>query len=327
MKAFESLLDKTVVITGASSGVGRAAALAFARAGANVVLAARREHALQDVAEECTALGVHALVVPTDVTDALEMEALAEAADDFGDSIDVWVNNAGVLAVGPFDEIPAQVNNRVVETNLIGYMNGAHAVLPYFKQQGRGVLINNISIGGWMATPYGVAYTASKFGLRGFSEALQAELSQYAHIHVCAMYPAFLNTPGIQHAANYTGARLKPAPPIFNPERVAVAMVRLAKHPRRAAWPDAAAPAIRATYRLAPRLVGWLAEAGMRAYFRRARPAAPSSGNLYDAGTPLTNSRGGWRKERLATQVGSAFIVAAGLAALVGVVKKMAAGK
>ena len=316
-----SLQNKTVVITGASSGVGRAAAIEFAKAGAALVIAARREDALQEVADECTALGAEVLVVPTDVTDSAEMATLAEAADDFGDGIDVWVNNAGVLAVGPFDETPAEVNCRVIETNLIGYMNGAQAVLPYFKRQGYGVLINNISVGGWMATPYGVAYTASKFGARGFSEALQAELSHYPRIHVCAMYPAFLNTPGIQHAANYTGALLKPAPPIFNPERVAKAMVHLAKHPRRESWPDAAAPAIRRTYGFAPRLVGWLTELGFRKYFQHGERAADSSGNLYDAGTPLTSVSGGWTTQRRVTQAGSFFILAAGIAAAAAIIR------
>lgn len=315
------LKDKTVVITGASSGVGRAAAVAFAKAGAALVIAARREDALQEVADECSAFGAEVLVVCTDVTDSGEMAALAEAADDFGDGIDVWVNNAGVLAVGAFDEMPAEVNNRVVETNLIGYMNGAYSALPYFKRQGRGILINNISVGGWMPTPYGVAYTASKFGLRGFSEALQAELIPYPHIHVCAMYPAFLNTPGIQHAANYTGVRLKPAPPVFNPERVAKAMVHIAKHPCRESWPDAAAPAIRRAYGIAPRLVGWLAELGFRKYFQTGVRAPDSSGNLYDAGTPLTTERGGWNAQRRVTQAGSVFILAAGVAAIAAIVR------
>ena len=292
------------------------------RAGAALVIAARREEALQEVADECTALGADVLVVPTDVTDSLEMAALAEAADDFGDGIDVWVNNAGVLAVGPFDETPVEVNNRVIETNLIGYMNGAQAALPYFKRQGYGVIINNISIGGWFASPYGVAYTASKFGLRGFAEALQAELSPYPDIHVCAMYPAFLNTPGIQHAANYSGAKLKPAPPVFNPEGVAKAMVQLAKHPRRESWPDAASLAIRAGYALAPRLVGGLTELGFRKYFQHGVRAAESSGNLFDAGTPLTSARGGWTTQRKVTQVGGYFILAAGIAAVAGMMRK-----
>src|SRR5215216_854414 len=94
----EDLMDKTVVITGASSGAGRAAAIEFARHGAKVVLAARREEALDEVCQECNHLGAIAIGVPTDVTDAQAVQRLAEAANEFGGGIDVWVNNAGVLA-------------------------------------------------------------------------------------------------------------------------------------------------------------------------------------------------------------------------------------
>ena len=82
----------------------------------------------------------------------------------------------------------------------MGYMHGAHAVLPYFKDQGYGVLINNISVGGYTPAPYAAGYTASKFGLRGFSQSLKGELYNWPHIHVCDLFPAFLDTPGIQHA-------------------------------------------------------------------------------------------------------------------------------
>ncbi len=286
----------TVVITGASSGAGRAAAIRFAKAGADVVLAARREEALNEVAAECEAHGVSALVIPTDVTDAAAVQALAEAASDFGEgTIDVWMNNAGVLAVGPYDEMPVETARRVVETNLLGYMHGAHAALPYFKARGRGVLINNISIGGFLPTPYGVAYTASKFGLRGFSEALQAEVSAWPNIRVVALYPSMLDTPGMQHAANYTGVRLKAAPPVFSPERVARAAVQAAIHPQKPArFPDAASLIFRAGYAVAPGLTRRVAERFMRGYFNRAKPAPHSDGNLFDGDTLLTDVTGGW---------------------------------
>ena len=144
--------DKVVVITGASSGAGRAIALAFARTGARVVLAARREQTLAEVAEQCEQAGGTALSVPTDVTDAAAVQALADAAVNFGGRIDVWVNNAGVLAAGPFDETPVSVHDQVIRINLMGYLHGAHAVLPYFKDQGYGVLINNLSVGGYTPT-------------------------------------------------------------------------------------------------------------------------------------------------------------------------------
>src|SRR5438309_7620969 len=162
----QELSQKVVVITGASSGVGRAMALAFARKGATLVLSARREQPLADLVEDCAAFGSKAIYVTADVTQANDMRQLAKLAFEFRGHIDIWVNNAGVLAAGAFDETPVEVHNRVIQTNLIGYLNGAHAVLSYFKEQGRGILINNISVGGWTPTPYAVGYSASKFGLR-----------------------------------------------------------------------------------------------------------------------------------------------------------------
>jgi len=126
-----SLRNSTVVITGASSGIGKAAALAFAAHGANLVLGARRDEALFEVAEEAHRQhGVHAIAVPSDVTDLEDMRLLAStAAQRFG-GIDVWINNAGIGLVGPFADVPMESHRRVVETNLFGGMNGTHAVLP-----------------------------------------------------------------------------------------------------------------------------------------------------------------------------------------------------
>lgn len=143
------LQDKTIVITGASSGAGRAAALQFAPHRCNLVLAARNEVALNEIKDECESLGARVLVVPTDTSDARAMIGLANAADDWQGGIDVWINNAGILVAGDFDRTPMAVHEQVIKTNLLGYMNGAHAVLPLFKQRGAGIIINNISIGGF----------------------------------------------------------------------------------------------------------------------------------------------------------------------------------
>ncbi len=110
------LHDKTVVITGASSGVGKATALEMARCGAKVVLAARREKALEELAAECESIGARALVVPTDVTDSKAVQTLAATAKAWGGNIDVWVNNAGLLAAGAFDETPIAVHKKIIET-------------------------------------------------------------------------------------------------------------------------------------------------------------------------------------------------------------------
>jgi short-subunit dehydrogenase len=282
MNKESSIIGKTIVITGASSGAGRAAALEFAVQGCALVLAARNEDALNEVAAECRELGAEALVVPTDVTDPKAMISLANTANDWKGILYAWVNNAGVLAAGPFDETPIEVHTQVVQTNLLGYMNGAHAVMPIFKANGHGILINNISIGGFLPVPYGAGYTASKFGLRGFSEALKAELTEWPGIHVCDLFPAFLDSPGILHAANYTGKVLKPAPPVYDPKRVAQAMVAVAQDPRSNTYVGSVSYALKFAHTLAPELMTKTVGFVMRRYFKVAEPIAPTSGNLFN---------------------------------------------
>ena len=203
-----SLKDQVVVITGASSGIGRATAEAFAREGSRLVLAARDRLAVEAVAAHCRTLGGDAIATTVDVTDAEAVKGLAQAALDFAGRIDVWFSNVGIGAVGAFHDTPMAAHEQIIRANLIGHMNDAHAAVPVFLSQGRGVFINMISLGGFAAAPYASAYSASKFGLRGFSEALRAELSHHPDIHVCDVYPAFIDTPGLLHGANYVGREL-----------------------------------------------------------------------------------------------------------------------
>lgn len=306
-----SIKGKVVVITGASSGAGRAMALAFARKGAVLILSGRREKALQDAVADCQAFGARAIYVIADVTSAPEMRRLAKLAFEFGGQIDVWVNNAGVLAAGPFDETPVEVHDRVIQTNLIGYLNGAHAVLSYFKEQGHGILINNISVGGWTPVPYAVGYTASKFGLRGYAESLRGELSDWPHIHVCNVYPSFLDTPGMQHAANYTGKLLKPAPPVLDPMQVADAVVRIAAYPRKERTIGGPAFFLRVAHFLLPTLSSRITGKVMRTYLKQADDAPFTNGNLFEPVDYGTTSYGGWRlsSKSPSKQVAAGFLI------------------
>ncbi len=276
-----ALAGQTVVITGASSGAGRAAALEFARYGANVVIAARNEAALNAVKAECEELGAQVLVVTTDTSDAKSMINLVNAAVYWQDRIDVWINNAGVLAAGDFDVTPMAVHEQIIKTNLLGYMNGAHAVLPVFKKQQWGTLINNISIGGFLPVPYGAGYTASKFGLRGWSEALKAELAGWPEIYICDLFPAFLDTPGILHAANYTGKVLKPAPPVYDPVRLAQAMVSTAADPSSNAYVGSTSLLLKFSHAVFPELTTKVTGFVIRRYLKNAYQIALSDGNIF----------------------------------------------
>lgn len=290
------LRDCVVVITGASSGIGRATAHAFAHAGARLVLAARNEPALQDVCGECVIRGAHALVVPTDVTDSAAMVELARrAAETFG-RIDVWINNAGIGLFGPFTHASIEANRRVVETNLFGAMNGAAAVLPYFLEQHRGVLITNISIGGFVPVPFAAAYTAGKFALRGFMASLRQELAHERNIHVCSVFPAVVDTPGFDHGANVSDAALTPGAPIFPPEKVAAAMVSVVLRPRAetsVGWPT---PLARLGYGVAPVITENVVGLVFR-QFLKTKPRAPRRiGNLFEPSRGLMSPHGGWRR-------------------------------
>ncbi len=284
----------TVVITGASSGIGRAAALAFARRGANVVLAARRADVLGDVVAECEALGAAALAVPTDVTDAEAVTRLADEAERTFGRIDVWINNAGTGVFGPYQDADIALHRRTVEVNLFGTMHGAWAALPIFLRQGRGILINNISLGGWAPTPFAAAYTASKFGLRGLTASLRQELVGQPNIHVCGVFPAMVDTPGFVHGANMSGRQLDPGPLLYRPEDVAETFVQLSTHPRdevAVGWP---ARAGQAAYALAPRPTEYAIGVAMRRLLARADHAPRTEGAVRKPIPAGTATSGGW---------------------------------
>ena len=280
-RAMQPLRGRVVVITGASSGIGRAAARAFAGAGARLVLAARNEDALHAVAGECAQRGAHALVQRTDVGDAAAVEELARVAAEAFGRIDVWINNAGVGLFGPFTHAGVELHRRVVETNLFGTMNAAAAVLPYFMEQRRGTMITNISLGGFSPVPFAAAYTAGKFGLRGFMAALRQEVADVPGIRLCSLFPSVVDTPGFEHGANVSGVELKSAWPRFAPETVAAAMIRLALHPQAetcVGWPARLA---KAGYGVAPATVERATGLFFRSYLRRAPVANRTAGNLF----------------------------------------------
>ncbi|CAD7814927.1 putative oxidoreductase [Chryseobacterium aquaeductus] len=274
-----SLRGKTVVVTGGSSGVGKATVEAFALEGCNIVIAARGQEALDETLKLCHELEIKAIAVPTDVSVAEEVENLVhKAIAEFG-RIDIWVNNAGVMASGKFEEIPMKLHEQVIKTNLFGYMHGAYSVLPIFKQQNEGILINNVSIGGFMPAPYSAVYSSTKFGIRGMMECLQGEISDFANIHIANLYPQIQRSTGNMHSAKYSGLDFKVPPFAADPRDTAAKILQLAKQPQKDLFPDFMSFAMKNIYGVFPKAIINTASAGMR-LMMRLKNAPSDAGNI-----------------------------------------------
>jgi NAD(P)-dependent dehydrogenase (short-subunit alcohol dehydrogenase family) len=298
-----AIRDSVVVITGASSGIGRATALAFAHQGANLVLGARCEEALRAAAEECENLGGHAVAVPTDVTSQEGVDNLAAVAVERFGRVDTWVNNAAVTLFGRFEETPPEDYHRVLDTNINGYIHGARAALPHFREQGSGTLINVASVVAAAGQPYTSAYVTSKYAIRGFSECLRMELSldRARDIHVCTVMPASIDTPLFQHAANYTGRAAKALEPVYEPERVAATIVGLARRPRREVVVGSAGRVMMAVHALSRGLYEPMFARQIDRNHLQRRPAEPTRGNLFEPMPEFAEIRGGWMPAKPAT--------------------------
>lgn len=249
------LKDQVVVITGASSGIGRETALQFAKEGASVVLAARNEEALAEVAGQVRERGGQALVVITDVALWEQVARLAsEAAARFG-RIDTWVNNAGISEYATLEDIPIRDMERIIRVNLLGTMYGVKAALPFLKAQGAGTIINVGSGLGVRSIPLQGTYCASKAGVKGFTEALRMEMAHdHPDIHATLILPAAINTPFYDNARSRMGVRPKVMPPVYEARAVADAIVFAAARPRRDVYVGSASKALAVLESVAPAL-------------------------------------------------------------------------
>jgi NAD(P)-dependent dehydrogenase (short-subunit alcohol dehydrogenase family) len=289
-------MPQTVLITGASSGIGRATAALFAQRGARLVLLARGRPALEDAAAEARAAGAADVVVcPADV---LDEDALGTAVDGavrrFG-SLDVVVHSAQVIAYGRIEDVPKAVFERVVDTALHGTANLVRTVLPVFRRQEAGHLVVVSSLLASVTTPFMGSYNAAKWGQLGLIRTLQQETRDVPGISVSAVAPGGVNTPIYSQAGSYIGLKGRPPVPIYSPERVARSVVARLDRPRRLIQSGFANPVVILGFRLFPAVYDALVGPLLRVFaLADDDRTEPTPGNVFESRPEGNATTGRW---------------------------------
>jgi NAD(P)-dependent dehydrogenase (short-subunit alcohol dehydrogenase family) len=225
---------RTVVVTGASGGIGRATAIAAGGRGDTVVLIARGEKGLTAAAKEVEQGGGTAEVMALDVADAAAVFAAAERVENEIGPIDVWVNDAFTSVFAPFDEISPEEYRRVTEVSYLGYVYGTMAALRYMKPRDRGVIVQVGSALAYRGIPLQSAYCGAKHAIQGFNEALRCELlHERSNVHVTMVQMPAVNTPQFSWVLSRLPRHPQPVPPIYQPEFAARGVLYAADHPKR----------------------------------------------------------------------------------------------
>jgi short-subunit dehydrogenase len=300
------MATRVVVLTGASSGLGRATALALAADGDDLVLVARGRQALQKLAEDCRALGAEALVVKADIGDAAHVERIATAALEHFGRIDVWISTAAVLAAGPLSTQPAEDVEQLLRTNVTGAALVARQALLVFESQGHGTLVLVSSLLGVVPNPLVPTYVASKFAVRGLALSLRQAVAHLPDVHVSCVLPGPMDTPMFQRAANHTGRRMRAIPPALAPERVARAVLKASRTPRRQVTAGATPRLLLLAHRLSPRLTEWGTARWAAPMLTTRTTVGASEGALHHPLKGGGRIDGGWRRGRRRRRLGSA---------------------
>jgi NAD(P)-dependent dehydrogenase (short-subunit alcohol dehydrogenase family) len=226
-----------VVITGASAGVGRAAARAFGQMGARVGLLARGEDGLKAARDEVEAAGGRAIICPTDVADPAQVEAAAEKVERELGPIDIWVNNAMTTVFAPFLEITPEEFQRANDVTYMGYVNGTRAALKRMKPRNNGCIVQVGSALAYRSIPLQSPYCGAKHAIKGFTDSLRSELlHDRSDVHLTMVHLPAINTPQFGWCRSRLPNHPQPIPPIFQPELAADAIVWSAYQRRREVW-------------------------------------------------------------------------------------------
>jgi NADP-dependent 3-hydroxy acid dehydrogenase YdfG len=223
-----------VAITGASAGVGRATARAFARQGARIGLLARGRDRLEAARREVEELGGQAIAVPTDVADASQVEAAADAVERMFGPIDIWVNNAMTSVFSPFKDMTAEEFRRVTDVTYHGFVHGTMAALRRMLPRNRGTIVQVGSALAERSIPLQSAYCGAKHAVRGFTDSIRSELiHDKSRVRITMVHLPGLNTPQFEWVKSRLERKAQPVPPIFQPEVAADAILWVVRHPKR----------------------------------------------------------------------------------------------
>lgn len=287
----KKIAGKTYVIIGASSGMGRGVAQELGKYKANVVLAARRTELLEEIADSIRKSGGNALAMTADISKPEEVKKVAEAAVSQYGKIDVWINMAGVTAVGRFWEVPMEDQMRVIDVNLKGFFYSSRIAVEQFMKQGEGVLINTASAMAEIPLAYQTGYSATKSGIRSLDLALCQELrlNGYHKIKVVTIEPWAIDTPIWKHAANYTGVEPKMSM-MDKPDKVVNAILRKSLRPRKIVAVGWKAKTASFSANVFPRLSEHIGGNMAEKYMIETGPEVPDTqGSLYK---PMQEGRG-----------------------------------
>jgi NAD(P)-dependent dehydrogenase (short-subunit alcohol dehydrogenase family) len=251
---------QVAVVFGASSGIGRLAALEFARRGAKVCVAARSEEGLKTLVGEIEAFGGEAFYVVADAADFEQVTSVAEKTVERYGRLDTWIHAAAAFLFGKVEMTEPEEYRRVLEVNLLGQIYGAKAALPFLKKQG-GALIHISSVEAYRAVPFQSAYGASKHGLKGFLQVLRMELAHdRIPVSVTEIMPHAINTPIYEKGRNKMPFKMRPVPPIYHPQIVVDAIVYAAENPVRDMVAGGAGLGVVYAERLSPALADFFTE-------------------------------------------------------------------
>lgn len=271
------------MVVGATSGIGRATALQLAVRGEQLVLIARAQDRLDQTAEECRQRGAVSVDVHSiDITDAAALDAAMTAVRSRHGHIDVVVQSAGVAAYGRFDEVPAEVWNGVLRTNVIGAANVARSVLPDMRARNEGTLVLLGSVLGEIGVPDMSAYVVSKWAVRALGRELQLDNRDRPGVHVSVVSPGGVDTPIYAQAANYLGRDVRPPPPVYSAETVAAAVVAAVDRPRKRVGVGFANPAMRLGFSLTPGLYDVLVGPLFSVVAKGRSELEPTAGNVLE---------------------------------------------